>query len=94
MFAAEIPWWIVMIIIFSIVGPVTRIATRESRYWGRHGVKKILRDQEVDRLEGAIAERDQVIEDLQRRIGEMEERLDFAERLLTERSQPAAGHRE
>ncbi len=89
---AEFPWWLAMIILFAIIGPVTRIASRESRYWSRTGARKILRDQEVQRLESALGERDQVIEDLQRRVSEMEERLDFTERLLATRSGDAAEH--
>ena len=85
---AEMPWWLVMIVVFSMMGWISRMGHREG------GRRKTLRDKEVERLESALTERDQVIEDLQRRVGEMEERLDFTERLLTERSQPAVGHRE
>ena len=46
--------------------------------------------EEFARLDGAIAERDTMIEDLQHRLSEMESRLDFAERLLTEKSSAAA----
>ncbi|MGH7562057.1 MAG: hypothetical protein ACRENB_13685 [Gemmatimonadales bacterium] len=84
---ADMPFWLVMIIVFSVVGPMMRFASREGRYWGRHAGRRVLADQEVARMEAALAERDQVIEDLQRRIGEMEERLDFTERLLASRSQ-------
>jgi hypothetical protein len=45
--------------------------------------------EEAKRLDAAIAERDVVIEDLQRRLSEMESRLDFTERLLAERHDPA-----
>jgi hypothetical protein len=44
---------------------------------------------DVERLENAISERDGVIDDLQRRLSEMESRLDFAERLITEKSSAA-----
>ena len=40
-------------------------------------------------VESALSQRDQVIEDLQQRINELESRLDFTERLLAERREPA-----
>ncbi len=86
---AEFPWWLGLIIVFSIMGPVTRVATREGRYWSRKGGRRILADAEVARLEAALAERDQVIDDLQRRLLEVESRLDFTERLLADRKEPA-----
>jgi hypothetical protein len=42
--------------------------------------------EEFARFDAALAERDTQIEDLQHRLSEMESRVDFAERLLTERS--------
>jgi len=80
---AELPWWLVMMILFGFVGPLMRIGTRG---WGRRAGSKALRGPEVQRLEAALGERDQVIEDLQRRLGEVEERVDFAERMLASRS--------
>jgi hypothetical protein len=47
--------------------------------------------EEIRRLEGSLAERDLMLEDLQHRMSELESRLDFTERLLAERNAfPAA----
>ena len=75
----------------SAIGPMMRMIFGEHasrRHRDKLG-KKASRD-EVERLDGAIAGRDAVIEDLQRRLTEMESRLDFAERMLADRKQPAA----
>jgi uncharacterized protein (DUF3084 family) len=48
-------------------------------------------------MEDALLERDEVIEDLQRRLSEMESRLDFTERMLARApatAGPAATERE
>jgi hypothetical protein len=79
---AAIPWWVVMMIIFAVIGPMSRMG-RARRSWSR----RTLPDEEVRRLEAALGERDQVIDDLQRRLGEMEERMDFTERLLASRKE-------
>ena len=54
------------------------------RLSGKHGRRA------AAELEAALEQRDLVIEDLQRRIGELESRLDFTERLLTEKRDAAA----
>ena len=59
------------------------------RAWRRLGFDP---NEEFARLDAAVAERDAVVEELQRRLSEMESRLDFAERLLTERSSAPAEH--
>jgi hypothetical protein len=81
---AEMPWWLGMMILFGFVGPLMRMGMRGPP-WSRRG-SRTLQDPDVQRLEAAIGERDQVIEDLQRRLGEVEERLDFSERLLASRN--------
>ena len=86
---AEMPWWLGMMILFGFVGPLMRRGMRGGP-WGRRG-SRTLHDPDVQRLDAAIGERDQVIEDLQRRLGEVEERLDFTERMLASRSAEAAG---
>ena len=84
---AEMPWWLGMMILFGFVGPLMRMGMRGGP-WGRRG-PRTLHDPDVQRLDAAIGERDQVIEDLQRRLGEVEERLDFTERMLASRSAEA-----
>ena len=82
------PKWIVLIIVLSAIGPMMRMIFGEhasSRRKGGHRARE-----ENERLDAALAERDVVIEDLQRRLNELESRLDFTERLLAERrEQPA-----
>jgi hypothetical protein len=86
---ADIPWWVVMMILFGFLGPLSRMG-RSRRSWSR----KELPDPDVQRLEAALTERDQVIEDLQRRLGEMEERMDFTERLLANRKEELVSPRQ
>ena len=79
--------WIVMSMMF--IGPVMRmIFGSRSSYWTARerfqGKKARLKKNEVARLESALGERDMVIEDLQHRLSELESRLDFTERLLSE----------
>jgi Tfp pilus assembly protein PilO len=79
------PSWMTFVLVLVMVGPVMRMifgSRLRSRLRGRYG----LEDASAGRLESALAERDVVIEDLQRRLSEMESRLDFTERLLAERS--------
>ena len=79
------PGWMTFILVMVMVGPVMRMifgSRLRSRLRGRYG----LDEASGGRLESALAERDVVIEDLQRRLSEMESRLDFTERLLAERS--------
>ena len=84
---AAMPTWLVFVIIISVMGPMMRMIFGRG-FYPHSRWKRLDRGnaEDVTRLDGAIAERDTVIEDLQRRLGEMEERLDFTERLLAERS--------
>lgn len=81
--------WIVLSIVF--MGPMMRmIFGRGGSYTGlmgerESGRKSRIKQTDVARLEAAIDDRDLVIEDLQHRLSEMESRLDFTERLLSER---------
>lgn len=86
---ADMPWWLGMMILFGFVGPLMRMGMRGGP-WGRRG-PRTLQDPDVQRLDAALGERDQVIEDLQRRLGEVEERLDFTERMLASRSETVSG---
>ena len=79
--------WIAMSMMF--IGPVMRMMFgSRSSYWAARervgGKKARLKKNEVARLESALGERDMVIEDLQHRLSELESRLDFTERLLSE----------
>jgi hypothetical protein len=53
--------------------------------WGRYERVESGSQEEIRRLEGALADRDVMLDDLQHRMSELESRLDFTERLLTER---------
>ena len=80
--------WIAMSVMF--MGPVMRMmfGGRNAHWMGEwDGKKSRIKRNDVARLEAAIGERDTVIEDLQHRLSEMESRLDFTERLLSERTQ-------
>lgn len=86
------PTWMTFVLIVIFMGPMLRMI------FGRidpHSIKGgrwrrgLAASEDIGRLDAAISERDTVIEDLQRRINEMESRLDFAERLLAERRNPA-----
>ncbi len=85
------PWWLTMMIVFAFMGPLFRMG----RHWGGWGdagsprSRKGLRE-ELARMDAALAERDEVIDDLQRRLLEVESRLDFTERLLAEKRDQAA----
>ena len=79
------PSWMTFVIVFALVGPVMRMVLGSrfrSRWQGRYSLGD---SGGSARLDSALAERDAVIEDLQRRLSEMESRLDFTERLLAER---------
>ena len=78
------PTWVLVIMVFSFMGPLMRMIFGESE----SGRKRRTRSGEFARLEAAIAERDTVIEDLQQRLSELESRLDFTERLLAAPRQP------
>jgi len=83
---AALPSWVILIIVFSAMGPMMRMifgehySSRKRQRFDKRGTE------EVARLDAALAERDTVIEDLQHRLSELESRLDFTERMLAERS--------
>lgn len=95
-FSSGLPTWAIVLLIVMFAGQVRsfidggsmRKRNRLARMAEMNGFGGLGRA-DVERLESAIGERDGVIEDLQRRLSEMESRLDFAERLITEKS-PAA----
>src|SRR5262245_17240741 len=83
------PGWMTFIVVMAVIGPLMRFAFGG---WARqfpHPPQRRLKGKraagEIARLDSALAERDVVIEDLQRRINELESRLDFTERLLATR---------
>ncbi|HEX7024912.1 MAG TPA: hypothetical protein VF187_08850 [Gemmatimonadales bacterium] len=78
------PVWIVLVFVGLFMVRMLRIGVGGGRggRWDR--IERADREG-MRRLEDALAERDVVIDDLQRRLSEMESRLDFTERLLTER---------
>ena len=90
---AEFPFWMMFVMFAVFVGPMMRMIGGRSAWEprGRLGDKK--RD-EIKRLEDALANRDAVLEDLQHRISELESRLDFTERLLSEKAGQGAGSRQ
>jgi hypothetical protein len=79
--------WVFLIVLVSMLGPLLRSLFNDGEGSGR---KRRVRGRggsaEAERLEAALAERDTVIEDLQRRLSELESRLDFTERQLTSNS--------
>lgn len=87
---ADIPVWLILVIFFGAMGPMMRMIFGgwNSGTWPHHKSGK--RSSDIARLDAQIAERDVVIEDLQRRINELESRLDFTERLLAERASSLA----
>jgi len=84
------------IIVISTVASIIRgvLGIQRPTLSGRRALRRLGFDptEEFARLDAALTERDGVIEDLQHRLSEMESRLDFAERLLTERSSTPAEH--
>ncbi len=87
--------WMIWVLVFMCVGPMMRFMFWGSRWrmrdrWDgpRRGSGGRSRE-EIARLDAELANRDQVIDDLQRRLSEVEARLDFTERLLAERANAA-----
>jgi hypothetical protein len=86
---AGFDWW-TLFLVFFVIGPALGWGVRSGRYWGdRHGRDRVRwRDRErVAELEAALEERTAMLEQLEGRVAELENRLDFAERLLAERRQ-------
>ena len=93
------PSWMTFVIIVILIGPMWRLilGARGRETWNRRlkiraRGREVLREVAGDHIESALEERDQVIEDLQRRLTEMESRLDFTERLLAERASEPKEH--
>ena len=83
---AQFPSWMMFVLIMMFMGPMMHMIFGGKRgRWGRYERVESGGREEIRRLEGALAERDGVLEDLQHRISELESRLDFTERLLAER---------
>lgn len=83
------PSWMVLVFMVFWLGPAMKWMFGSAERAAKRVRPK--RHEMVDqRLDAALLERDQVIEDLQHRISELESRLDFTERLLAERREPAA----
>jgi hypothetical protein len=80
------PSWMIFVLIVMFMGPMMRMMFRgkPSPWWKYERMESGSRE-EIRRLEGSLAERDLVLEDLQQRMSELESRLDFTERLLAER---------
>ncbi|NOT08607.1 MAG: hypothetical protein HOP28_10435 [Gemmatimonadales bacterium] len=95
---ASWPWWMSLMVMMMFMGPAMRFTFghRRGRMRGRDWERDLgggMGREDAARLDNALAERDNVIEDLQRRLTEMESRLDFAERLIAERSESHAAPR-
>jgi hypothetical protein len=86
---AQFPSWMMFVLFVMFMGPMMRMMFGAKRgRWGRfEGLESGSRE-EIRRLEGELANRDAVLEDLQQRMSELESRLDFSERLLAERRAP------
>lgn len=68
---------------FAGIGLMLRVMPAEMRMGGR---KKRLSDEE-QRLLDEAAERTHEVEEMRRQLGDLESRLDFAERLLTKQAE-------
>ncbi len=82
------PTWLVVLLAIFWIGPMMRWMFGQGHEARRRVRGKRGRLQE-EQLEAALEERDQVIEDLQRRLTELESRLDFTERMLSTPKQSA-----
>ena len=80
------PSWMIFVLIVMFMGPMMRMMFRgkPNPGWKYERMESGSRE-EIRRLEGSLAERDLVLDDLQQRMSELESRLDFTERLLAER---------
>lgn len=82
------PFWIFILFAIFAIGPAMRWLFGQ----GDHARKRIhgkqARKSETN-LDAALEQRDQVIEDLQQRISELESRLDFTERMIASKKDPA-----
>jgi predicted nuclease with TOPRIM domain len=79
--------WVIIVFALMWIGPMMRWIFGSGEDGRRRLRGRRDRPGEVQ-LEEALETRDQVIEDLQRRISELESRLDFTERLLAEPKEP------
>ena len=99
MFGGMFHGWVGMLVTFFVVSMVIRGTIRGIRWgagwegqpdsWRGRGGRRLVRmtqlSQEVDGLHAAIQDRDGQIEMLESRLLELETRLDFAERLMSQR---------
>jgi hypothetical protein len=90
-FVSGVPGWVAGMFAFMIVMQVMRAVFGRARSRVQIPRRWELFDrQEVERLDAAISQRDDVIEDLQQRLSELESRADFAERMIANRSDEPA----
>jgi hypothetical protein len=83
---AQFPSWMMFVLLMMFIGPMMhRMFGGKRGPWGRFERMEAGSRDEIRRLEGELANRDAVLEDLQQRMSELESRLDFSERLLAER---------
>jgi len=81
------PSWMIFVLIVMFMGPMMRMMFRGKPHpWWKYERMESGGREEIRRLEGSLAERDLMLEDLQHRMSELESRLDFTERLLAERN--------
>jgi len=86
---AQFPSWMMFVLFAMFMGPMMRMMFGARGRWDRQGRLDGEARNEIKRLEGALANRDTVLDDLQQRLSELESRLDFTERLLAEKRDPA-----
>lgn len=86
---AQFPSWMMFVLIMMFMGPMMNMMFGGRGRWGKHNRVEGEGRGEIKRLESALAERDAMLDDLQHRMSELESRLDFTERLLAERRDPA-----
>jgi hypothetical protein len=84
---AGFDWW-PLFLVFFVIGPAVRWGVRGGRHRGDwRGVDRQRRPERerYAELETALDQRTAMLEQLEGRVAELENRLDFAERLLAER---------